>query len=270
MVESSRELWIRVGRAGVNADVIDQHLLREDGGRVRVAGPSAANGEVEDEKELVVEGPRSIARPLCAGEGDVIGLVNEEANGGGIPFDGIDVEVVIKMGIAGQGKCAGEVGGVLAGGGIGRAVERAVYCAGLFANVLHDVYFAAAWPAYGGDVVAEHPKSGPHALPLRDFYAGLKTAVDLAEKILRLDAGGSVLARRPAGARGDFFLRGDYEIAGRDVSVLRMIGVELEFFIAPAFATEIVGPFGGIGEGAVRGVEFVAPDEVVTWRGGGW
>jgi hypothetical protein len=45
------------------------------------------------------------------------------------------------------------------------------------------------------------------------------------------------------------------------LSVLRQIGVALQFVVAPAFAAGVVHPFGRIGRGAISAVEFVAPDE---------
>lgn len=36
---------------------VDQHLLREHGTRIRVAGPAAAHGQVEDDEERVLEHP---------------------------------------------------------------------------------------------------------------------------------------------------------------------------------------------------------------------
>ena len=42
---------------GVGAHVVDLHRLRECGGAVRIAGPVAADGDVEDEEERVVVDP---------------------------------------------------------------------------------------------------------------------------------------------------------------------------------------------------------------------
>ena len=122
---------------------------------------------------------------------------------------------------------------------------------GFLADVFHDVDFAALGPADGGNVFAEHPEGGPHALAFRDFDAGFDAAVGLGEEALRFQAGGSVFARDAIGGRVGFFLRGDDEIALFDVGVFGAIGVGLEFVVAPAFAAEVVGPFVGIWRGAV-------------------
>ena len=46
----------------VDADVVDQHPLRQDGGGVRRARPVTADRVVEDEEERVVEDPRPTGR----------------------------------------------------------------------------------------------------------------------------------------------------------------------------------------------------------------
>ena len=42
---------------GVGADVVDEHLLRKNRGVVGRPGPIAANGNVEDNEEGVIENP---------------------------------------------------------------------------------------------------------------------------------------------------------------------------------------------------------------------
>jgi hypothetical protein len=68
------------------------------------------------------------------------------------------------------------------------------------------------------------------------------------------------------------FAGGDDEIAVFDVGVFAVICVGLEFVVAPAASAEVVGPFLGVGSGAVGGVEFVGPDEgeifECRWLGG--
>src|SRR6267143_992593 len=48
----------------IDADVVDEHLLWENGGVVRRAGPRAANGDVEDNEEGVIENPGAAGGPL--------------------------------------------------------------------------------------------------------------------------------------------------------------------------------------------------------------
>src|SRR5271165_3172591 len=137
--------------------------------------------------------------------------------------------------------------------------------AGLLADVFHDVDFAALGPVDGGDAVAEHPKCGPDALASGNFYARFESSIGLAEEIFRFNARGGVVTGYGAGSRC-LLLRGDDQIARLHVGVLRVIGVELEFLVTPAVAAEVVGPFGWVGGTAVRGVEFVAPNQHVPRR----
>src|SRR5215470_4234353 len=168
-----------------------------------------------------------------------------------------------------SGKAEGS-GGVAGATCCTGAVERAVHGARLLADVFHDVDFTGRRPAGGGDVVAEHPESGPHSLACRDFDARFKAAVGLAEKPLGFGAGGSVVARNAvrAGEGSAFLLRGDDKIAALNLSVLQAVGVALEFIVAPAFAAGVVGPLGRIGSRLVGSVEFVGPNK--SPAGSGW
>ena len=173
-----------------------------------------------------------------------LGLVDVEADFGGFPFDGVDVEVFVEIFTAGEFCGSGEVGG----GAVGeRAVDRAVDGGGLFADVFHDVDLAAFGPGDGFNVVAKHPEGGPDALALRDFDTGFEAAEGLGEEALGFQAGGSVFTGDVIGALEIFFARGDDEIAVFDVGVFAAIGVGLEFVVAPAFAAEVVCPFFRIG-----------------------
>ena len=190
-------------------------------------------------------------------------MVDVEADFGGFPFDGVDVEGFVEIFAAGEFCGSGEIGG----GAVGeRAVDGAVDGGGLFADIFHDVDFAAFGPADGFDVVAEHPEGGPDALALRDFDAGFEAAEGLGEEALGFQARGSVFAGDVIGAFEIFFARGDDEIAVFDVGVFAAIGVGLELVVAPAFAAEVVGPFFRVGGGAVGAVEFVGPDEREIFR----
>jgi hypothetical protein len=206
----------------------------------------------------MIENPFAAGGPIGLTEGGVEIGVDVEADGVGGPFDGVEVKVIGEILACGKSKDRGQVAGVCGGAG---AVQRTVDFVGLLADVFHDVDFAALGPADGGNVFSEHPERGPNSLPFRDFDAGLEAAVGLDEQALCLEAGGGVLAGYPVGAGVGFFLRGDDEISFFDSHVFLAIRVGLEFVVAPAFAAEVVGPFGGIGRGAVRSGEFVAPDK---------
>ena len=47
--------------SGVDANIIDEHSLGEGGGGIGVPGPAAADGDVEDDEEGMIEDP------LCVG-----------------------------------------------------------------------------------------------------------------------------------------------------------------------------------------------------------
>jgi hypothetical protein len=194
-----------------------------------------------------------------------LGLVDVEADFCGFPFDSVNVEAFGEVFTTGEFCGRGEIGG----GAVGeRAVDRAVDGGGLFADVLHDVDFAALGPADRIDVVAEHPERGPDALAVRDFDAGLEAAESLRVEPLRFEASGRVFASDVVGAFVIFFACGDDEIAVFDVGVFRTICVGLEFVVTPATAAEVVSPFFRVGSGTVRAVEFVGPDQSEVFRRG--
>jgi hypothetical protein len=192
-------------------------------------------------------------------------LIDIKANFGRFPFDGVDVEAFGEVFTASEFGGCGEIGG----GAVGeRSVNGAVNGAGLLANIFHDVDLAALRPADSADVVAEHPERGPDALPFGNFDARFETAESLREETLCFQPRGRVFAGDVIGALVVFFAGGDDEIAVFDARVLRAVRVGLEFVIAPAVAAEVVGPFFGIGGGAVRTVEFVGPDQREIFESG--
>jgi hypothetical protein len=80
---------------------------------------------------------------------------------------------------------------------------------GLFADIFHDVDFAALGPAYRRNIVAQHPECGPHSLPRGNLDAGLEAAVGLREQALSLESRGRELARDVVGTFDIFLARGD-------------------------------------------------------------
>src|SRR5205823_2413666 len=87
--------------------------------------------------------------------------------------------------------------------GVPGAVHRAVYPAGLLADVLHDVDLAAPGPAGGGDIIAQHPESGPQPLPTRYLNTGLDATVLPRAQPLGLKPGRGVFGSGERGTRGD-------------------------------------------------------------------
>src|SRR5260370_25343431 len=108
-------------------------------------------------------------------------------------------------------------------------MQRSADYARLFANVLHNVYFAALGPADGADVFAEHPEGGPHSLPRGNLDAGFEAAVGLAEEALCFQASGGVIARHAIWTGVGFFLRSYDEVSSLDLSVLGASRVVLKF-----------------------------------------
>src|SRR6266403_4439141 len=78
---------------GINADVVDKHLLGENGGGVGWAGPIAANGDVQDEKEGVIEDPGAAGEPLRLSERGVEIGIDVEANGAGLPLASTSIPI---------------------------------------------------------------------------------------------------------------------------------------------------------------------------------
>jgi hypothetical protein len=91
----------------------------------------------------------------------------------------------------------------------------------------------------------------------------------LREEALSLKTRGGVFAGNVIGAFVVFLEGGDDEIAVFDVRVFGSVRVGFELVIAPAIAAEVVGPFFGVGGGAVEAVEFVGPDESEILERGG-
>src|SRR5215510_11964286 len=84
----------------VDANVIDDHALWEDGGLVGVTGPLAADGDVEDDEKGMVEGPG--AGEVGRGPGLVEHAVDVPAYLVRLPLDGKGVKAVGE-GALGQG-----------------------------------------------------------------------------------------------------------------------------------------------------------------------
>lgn len=101
---------IRAGSLfGVDADVVDEHLLGEDGRGVGGAGPTAANGDVENDEEGVVEGPDATGGPLGLREGAVEIGIYVETDGAGFPLDGVEMKSVGEILTGGQAEGRGGV-----------------------------------------------------------------------------------------------------------------------------------------------------------------
>ncbi len=238
-----------VGRG--HADVVDQQLLRELRAAVRVAGPVAADRQVQDQEERVVVHP-PVAVQVRGGAGLVDVAVHRPADLVGRPVDRERVEAVgeVRPAVARADAAGTRVAG---------AVDRAVDGVGLEADVLHDVDLARVGPADAADVVAEHPERGPHALAARELHARLEVAVGLGEPARRVQPRRGVLAAAvPAVVvRGVFLAGGDDEVAravGRRVA--RAVRVHLALVVVDV-VTRLRHPLAAV-HGRTRGaVELV-------------
>src|SRR5260370_2101545 len=123
----------------VDAKVIDEHLLRENGGGVGRAGPIASNGDVEEDEERMIEGPGAAGGPLGLCEGGVEIRIDVEADCARFPLDGIEMKVGGEILACGQAEGRGRIARL--GNGAG-TVKRTVHGARLPADVFHDVDFA--------------------------------------------------------------------------------------------------------------------------------
>ena len=108
-------------------------------------------------------------------------------------------------------------------------------------------------------VVAEEPEGWPDAFAGGELDAGFEAAVFLREVTRGVEACGGVGARDAVGAGEVFFSGGDDEVAVLLLHVGGAGGVGFEFVVAEAIAAGDGVPLGGVGWGAVRGVELVAP-----------
>src|SRR5260370_27747102 len=134
-------------------------------------------------------------------------------------------------------------GGVARFGNGAGTMERTMDRARLLADIFHDVDFAASGPVDGSDVVAEHPESGPHPLSGRNLDTGFEAAVSLAEAALSFEGSRGVVAHGAAttGVRG-LGHRGNDQVATLHLSILRKVGIALEFVVAPTVAAGVIRP----------------------------
>ncbi len=243
--------------AGLDPDVVDRHRLRELGGPVRVARPVAADRDVEQHEERVVEDPAvaaRVGRRLPA----VLDAVDVPGDRVGGPVHGEGVEVVGER----LRRSAACTASSARAAGVAGAVHGAVHVAGLAADVLHDVDLAAGRPRVLADVVAEHPERRPDALPARHLDPRLELPVRLGELVRGQQPGGGVLAGAVVALVAGRVLPpgGDHQVALAVVrGVAGAVRVVLQLVVAPAVAAGVVLPLGRVGPGAGGGVELVGP-----------
>ena len=162
----------------IHADVIDEHLLRERRRRVGIAGPVAADREVQQHEERVIEDPRRTGWDVAERSPAILPLVHEPPDFPGTPLDREDVVVVREWRRGERVRAADSIPA-----GIARAMQRAVHRIWLLPDVLHDVDLATLRPTDGIDVIAEHPECGPDPLSSGDLDAGLVAAEQSVRRV---------------------------------------------------------------------------------------
>jgi len=228
--------------------------LGEGGGRAGIAGPGAADGEVEDDIEFLIEGGgegRGVGEPVFLGLVEL--AVDVPTDGAGLPLDGVYVEIVAQ-GAAGAFPF---VAGMDVMGPFIAVVDGAEGGAWLVADFFEDVQFAAAGPSAVGASGGHHPEGGPDALAGGEFNPGLEAAVEPFALPLGGHAGGGEGVFLPLVFPP--FDGGDDEAAVFDVGVAGIVGVIFFFAVASAFAVDLEAPFGGVDGGIV---EFIRPDQL--------
>ena len=140
----------------IHPHIIDPHLLGENGSGIGAAGPTAAHGDVENDKERVVEHPLAAGDYVAFVHGLVERAIHVEARLVCVPLDSEEVEAVGKAPIVGQRVRGGSA--VNPRGA--RPVHAAVNNGRLASDVLHDVDLAAVGKTDRADVVSSSQKAG--------------------------------------------------------------------------------------------------------------
>src|SRR3974390_483689 len=157
--------------------MIDQHLLRENRGRIGASRPPAADRNIEqDEKGMVINPLRSLGQ-VCRSSARIENMIHIEADLVWLPLNRVDVEVIGEFLSRRKSEgSANAVGAFISGPG-----NCAVNNPRLFADVLLDVDFATIGPVRFVDIAAKHPERWPDSLPAWDLDACLETSVGLRE-----------------------------------------------------------------------------------------
>src|SRR6202040_2238803 len=99
----------------VDADVVDEHGLGKPGCGVGRAGPVAADRDIQDQKERMVEDPGTRGGGSggdgTGAEGGVERFVHVKAHDIRLPFDGVKVKGGREVFSSRQARCRGRIGG---------------------------------------------------------------------------------------------------------------------------------------------------------------
>lgn len=172
-----------------NPHIIHNHSLWEDRCRIGRAGKISANRDVEDEKERLIEGI-GLSVQICRGDGVVKLVVHIPLDLVFFPDDGKDVEFLGEF-LSGRQKFRGGAKLVLAE--VSAEMRRADDAVGAFTGQLHDVNFAAGWPAGLVNIFAQHPQRRPEALAFGQYGADVNPAIFKFPLVFGNDARGGVI-----------------------------------------------------------------------------
>ena len=259
--EAGLEALRRVGRL-IDPHVVHLHLLRQRQVGADRAAEVAADSQVQDHVEGVVEDPL-VGSHVGRGRVVVVDAIHEPVNFVGRPLHREGVVVLGHRLLQSVGVTEGRAARVTG------AVDRAEHLIGIAADVLHDVDLAALRPTDLADVGAQHPEGRPQpGCAVGHENTGLDAAILRLDLVSRDQAGRGVLARAvPAKQllRRLGLIQSDGQVAAAIGGCV--VGVELQLAVAPAgdaverAVADLRAPDVGIGGRAGRVVELVAPDQ---------
>src|SRR4051794_3738709 len=247
----------------VDADPVDDQLLREDQGVRHVAAQHAADGQVEDQVERAVEGPLPLLLDLLAGHPAVLLAVEVPDDRVLVPLHRIGVHVGAEHCVAGgvglqEERITGVVG----------TVHGSDHVLGVTADVLHGVDLADRRPL-DLVVLAQRPERRPGTDAGGHLGADLEPGVLPAPQPMGGEPGRGDEAVPAVGAVPGLLEGGDHEVAlAVGVRVVGAVGVALQLVVG-GVGELLELPVPGVGQGAVRPVELVAPDELALGLSGG-
>ena len=244
---------LRASGALVNAHVIHEHLLRENGSIVRRPGPISSDGQIEQQEERAVEHPLRPCGQTGRSNRLIERLIHIPSNRAWFPFHGVDVKAIGEPLACRQRERAGDAFRARISG----AVNGSVNLVRLFADVLHDVDLAAVRPV--SRLVAHHPKRRPHSFACRNLDASLEAAVTLRELAFAVNTRGCIVPLRAVSARVGLLRGPNDQRPVFKMQVVRPLCVIFQLMVAEAVAASYYRPFRRIESGAI---ELVLPDKL--------
>ena len=125
-------------------------------------------------------------------------------------------------------------------------MDRAVNNRRFAADIFHDIDLTTGGPSRCADVVAQHPKSRPDSLTIRNLDTCFKPSVGLREFIPGEQSRRSIVAPYIVRPGKSFFQCLDHQRAVLKNGVGGATRVGLEFVVPPTVAADVKGPLGRI------------------------